>query len=120
MRLYLDDDSVSTILVHLLRQAGHDVQLPIDVGLVGEDDPVHLTHAIDDDRIFLSHNHNDFEDLHNLLMIGQGHHPGILIARKDNNPKRDLDERGIVRALNKLLASNLPIPDHFHILNQWR
>jgi hypothetical protein len=46
MRLYLDDDSVDRILVQLLRQAGHDVQIPNDVGMSGEDDPVHLTYTI--------------------------------------------------------------------------
>jgi hypothetical protein len=28
----------------LLAQAGHDVQVPADVGLSGDDDPVHLGH----------------------------------------------------------------------------
>ncbi len=47
MKLYLDDDTVETHLAKLLRNAGHDVQLPSEVGMVGKPDPVHLTHAID-------------------------------------------------------------------------
>jgi hypothetical protein len=39
MRLYLDDDSASSLLTRLLRQAGHDVRLPSEVGMAGEDDP---------------------------------------------------------------------------------
>jgi predicted nuclease of predicted toxin-antitoxin system len=66
MRLYLDDDSADALLARLLRQTGHDDQLPMDVGMAGEDDPVHLTHAVLDNRVLLSHNHDDFEDLHNL------------------------------------------------------
>ena len=120
MKLYLDDDSVDAALVRVLRQAGHDVQLPIDVGKSGEDDAIHLAHAIEQDRVMLSHNHRDFKNLHDLLVIGKGHHPGILLVRKDNNPKRDLDEHGVVRAINKLLTSSLPIADSLHILNQWR
>ena len=50
MRIYLDDDSAAPLLARLLRQAGHDVQFPADVGLSGEDDVVHLTHAVKDDR----------------------------------------------------------------------
>jgi hypothetical protein len=120
MKLYLDDDSASALLARLLRQAGHDVQLPVDCGMAGEDDPVHLTHAIREDRACLSHNHRDFENLHNLIIVAQGQHPGIFVVRKDNNPKRDLTDRGIVRALAKLLAAGVPIPDQFTVLNQWR
>jgi hypothetical protein len=71
------------------------------------DDPVHLGYAVHSNRILLSHNHRDFENLHNLVMIVGGHHPGILVVRRDNNPKRDLDERGIVRAIGKLVAAGV-------------
>jgi hypothetical protein len=68
MRLYLNDDSVEALLVRLLQQAAHDVQIPAAVGMAGQDDPVHLIHAIDEDRVFLSKNHDDFKNLHNLIM----------------------------------------------------
>jgi hypothetical protein len=51
MRLCLDDDSAAAHLVRLLRQAGHDVQVPADAGLSGEDDAVHLTYAVKGDRV---------------------------------------------------------------------
>lgn len=120
MKLYLDDDSVAAKLVALLRHAGHDVQIPADVGIAGEDDPVHLTYAVLQDRVLLSHNYRDFEQLHDLVMAVQGHHPGILVVRKDNDPKKDLNPPGIVRALAKLLASGIPVADAYHILNHWR
>jgi len=120
MRLYLDDDSASLLLSRLLQRAGHDVRLPSEVGMAGEDDPVHLAQAIREDRIFLSHNHHDFEDLHNLLAVGRGHHPGILVVRKDNNPKRDLTVAGIVRAIGKLVTAGVELADHFYVLNHWR
>jgi hypothetical protein len=120
MRSYLDDDSASALLARLLRQAGHDVQLPADVRMAGEDDPIHLIQALREDRVFLSHNHHDFENLHNLIVFAGGHHPGILVVRKDNNPKRDLNAKGIVRATGKLLAAGVPLADHFYVLNHWR
>jgi hypothetical protein len=43
MRLYLDDDSVSGLLIRLLNNAGHDVEIPADGGLSGQDDAMHLT-----------------------------------------------------------------------------
>jgi predicted nuclease of predicted toxin-antitoxin system len=120
MRLYLDDDNASTLLTRLLRQAGHDVQLPADVGMAGEDDSVHLLQALRAHRVLLSHNHHDFENLHNLILFAGGHHPGILVVRKDNDPKRDLKSKGIVRAISKLQAAGVPIPDQFTVLNHWR
>lgn len=41
MRLYLDDDIASALLAKLLRQAIHDVQLPLEAGMAGAPDPVH-------------------------------------------------------------------------------
>jgi hypothetical protein len=120
MRLYLDDDSADPLLAQLLRNAGHDVELPQDVGLSGEPDPVRLTHAISGTRVFLTKNYRDFEYLHNLIIVAQGHHPGILVVRQDNDPKRDLTPRGIVRALAKLEAAGVPIADSYHVLNHRR
>jgi predicted nuclease of predicted toxin-antitoxin system len=120
MNLYLDDDSVDATLIRLLQHAGHDVQIPADVGLSGDDDSVHLTHAIRNDRVLLSHNHRDFRNLHNLVVQAQGHHHGTLIVRKDNDPTRDLKPAGIVRAIRNLEHAGVAVKDEYHILNHWR
>ncbi|HEV3417952.1 MAG TPA: DUF5615 family PIN-like protein [Pirellulales bacterium] len=120
MRIYLDDDSAAFLLARLLRQAGHDVQFPTDAGLSGEDDAVHLTHAVSDERVLLTSNHRDFLNLHNLIMQVSGHHPGILVVRRDNDPRRDLTPSGIVRAIRNLLAANIAMRDEYVILNHWR
>jgi len=120
MNLYLDDDSVDTLLVRLLRQAGHDVQIPADVGMSGEEDSVHLAYAIGADRVLLSDNHRDFRNLHNLVMQAKGHHSGILIVRKDNDPTRDLKPAGVVRAIRNLEQAAVPLKDEYHNLNHWR
>jgi hypothetical protein len=46
MRLYLDDDRIFPLLVQLLRRDGHDGLLPVDLGIAGAEDPIHLRHAI--------------------------------------------------------------------------
>jgi predicted nuclease of predicted toxin-antitoxin system len=120
MRLYLDDDSVGHILIQLLRRAGHDVQTPTAVGLAGSADAVHLRHAIQDNRVCLTRNYSDFEDLHLLILEAQGHHPGILVIRRDDDPKRNLSPAGIVRAIRNLEAAGVPIADEYIILNAWR
>ena len=50
MKLYLDDDIAQTLLVRLLRQAGHDVVTPADLGLAGQSDPIHLLQAMREQR----------------------------------------------------------------------
>jgi uncharacterized protein DUF5615 len=116
MKLYLDDDCAS----RFLRQAGHQVELPIEAELSGASDPVHLTHAVREGSRLLTANFVDFQELHDLIRQAGGHHSGILIVRRDNNPKRDLSPRGIVRAIAKLEAAELSLEDQFVILNQWR
>jgi predicted nuclease of predicted toxin-antitoxin system len=120
MRLYLDDDLASPLLAQLLRNAGHEVQLPADVGLAGKKDPIHLAHAVREQRVCLTRDHGDYKALHDLVMAVQGHHPGILVVRQDNNPKRDLTHRGIVRAIRNLEAASLALMDSYEILNHWR
>jgi predicted nuclease of predicted toxin-antitoxin system len=120
MNLYLDDDSVAPLLIRLLGQAGHDVQLPRDVGLMGSHDAVHLRYCVQTSRVILTHNQGDFQFLHDLLLDAQGHHPGILVVCRDNDRKRDLTPSGIVRALDNLLAAQAALADHLHVLNHWR
>ena len=120
MRLYLDDDSASHVLANLLRKAGHDVQLPADVGLAGKADAIHERHAIKEDRVCLTRNYDDFEDLHLLVLQAQGHHPGILVVRRDDSSKRNLSPADIVRAIRNLLAAGAPIVDQYIILNAWQ
>lgn len=55
-----------------------------------------------------------------LIRAAGGQHPGILVVRQDNDLTRDMTARGIVRALANLLAAGVPLPDRYHILNQWR
>src|SRR5262245_59195666 len=109
MNLYLDDDSAKASLVKLLRSAGHRVFIPADVGLAGAADPRHLTHAVQNVLVFLSRNHDDFEDLHLLVQATRGKHTGILIVRSDNDPTRDMKDRDIIRALSNLESSGVPI-----------
>ena len=120
LRIQIDDDLASPLLAPLLRRAGHDATLPSFIGIAGENDPVHLRRAIMDHRILLSANHDDFEELHELIITAGGHRPGIFVVRRHNDKKRDLKPQGIVAAIGKLCASESPLSDTLHILNHWR
>ena len=120
MRLYLDDDSVDDLLMRLLISAGHNVEIPSDIGLVGRSDPGHFRYSISANRVLLSGNHRDFRELHDLIFQAGGAHPGILIVRRDNDRRRDLTPRGIVTAISHLLDAGVPFENEFIILNHWR
>jgi hypothetical protein len=120
MDLNLDDDCAKPVLVRLLQNAGHDVRTPAAVGRAGGHDAVHLQHAIRENRDFLRANRKDFPHLRDLIIEAKGHHPGILLVRYDNDPNRDLDFGGIVRAISKLIRAGVPIADTLIILNHWR
>jgi hypothetical protein len=96
------------------------VETPDDVGKRGKKDPEQLMHAISSGRIFLTRNHEDFELLHELVLLSGGHHPGVLAARSDNDPTRDMKPSAISRALRNLEAAGVPIADEYHTLNHWR
>ncbi len=120
MNFYLDDDSVDPLFVQLLRSAGHYVRIPADIGQTGSYDAAHLRHAIRERRVLITGNHDDFAFLHDLILDAEGHHPGIFVVRRDNNPRRDMTPRGVVRAIENLLYANIPIADELTVLNHWR
>ena len=120
MRLYLDDNIASDVLVKLLRKASHDVQIPVDIGLSGAKDPEHLTQSIADRRVCVTKNYDDFLRLHLLIMQASGQHAGIFVARYDNDPTRDLTSKGIVAAIRKLEGAGVTIENELIVLNHWR
>src|SRR5262249_12513266 len=121
MRLYIDDDSVDPSLIRLLRRDGHDVQIPADVGLVGRSDQAHLAHAIRSLRAILTRNHDDFDDLHDLVVLAaNGHHAGILAVRFDNNPRNNMTPGDIARAVRNLEKAGVPIDNSYQELNHWQ
>lgn len=119
MKIYLDDDSANPLVVKLLSREGQAV-IPADVGNAGEHDAAHFMFAIQHQRLLLTHNHDDFKLLHELVLVAGGHHPGVLTVRRDNDPTRDLTPKGIVRALRNLIKAGVPVPDKLYVLNHWR
>jgi hypothetical protein len=120
MNLYLDDDSAKALLARLLRNAGHTVTVPGDIGLAGASDPEHLLRTVQDSWVLLTRNHDDFRVLHLLVQATGGRHPGILVVRRDNDRTRDMKDRDVVRALGNLQTAGVPIDNELHILNHWR
>jgi len=86
----------------------------------GASDAQHLIHTIRHALVLGTRNHDDFLDLHAVVQAAHGTHPGILIIRFDNDPRRDMTPRQIVLAIAALEAAGVPMMNHVYILNHWR
>jgi hypothetical protein len=118
LKLYLDDCAYSRRLCQLLREAGHDVQTPVDLvpSLLGADDAAHFAHAQAAGRAILTLNARDFKALHDR----DADHAGILVVYQDNDPRKDMRYADIVRAIANLERSVPRVAGGFWILNLYR
>ena len=118
LRLYLDDCIYSHKLRRLLVEAGHDVQVPADVSppLTGQEDRRHFAHACRSQRVLLTKNPRDFLELHRQSTS----HAGILAVYLDNDPKRDMSQREIVRVIANLEATGALLTGGFWPLNNYQ
>lgn len=120
MNLYLDDDTADRRLVRRLSSAGHAVVVPMQVNLSGAPDTRHLIHAMRQALVLMTRNHDDFLDLHEVVQVARGTHPGILIIRFDNDSTRDMTPRHIATAIANLETAEVPLENQIYILNHWR
>jgi len=120
MKIYLDDSRADKALASMLKKAGHKVLRPADVGLFGASDPRHFQWAINHDHLVLTADRVDFLELHELLLDSGGEHPGVMVVRYSDDPKKDMKVAQIVRAVNNLAKSGLSTVNQFFVLNQWR
>lgn len=120
MNLYLDDNSNDPVLAALLRKTGRMVVCPQDVKLSGRSDARHLDHALMTNLVLLTGDREDFGDLHHLVLTSGGNHPGIILVRYDNDSKRDMRAKHIIKALDKLERSGLALANQIVVLNHWR
>ncbi len=115
LRLLLDEDSQAQLLVKLLTTAGHDVLTINKIGLTGCTDDVVLDYAIQENRILLTHNCDDFEELHQ----ANPSHSGILAVYRNANRFKNMDFKAIVNAIANLETANVPLANQFISLNHW-
>jgi predicted nuclease of predicted toxin-antitoxin system len=115
LRLLLDEDTQAKLLVTLLKKAGHDVVTINDVNLTGKLDSVVLDYARQTNRILITQNCEDFDNLHNL----NPNHLGILAVYHEAIGAKDMSLKAIVKAIANLEAANIPLANQFIALNHW-
>jgi len=81
VRLYLDED-VSVLVATLLGARGFDVVTTRDEGMLGQDDPAQLAHAVSLERCIVTHNRVHFEHLHRDSLEAGRTHFGIIVASR--------------------------------------
>ncbi|MFB2835398.1 DUF5615 family PIN-like protein [Floridanema evergladense] len=115
LSLLLDEDSQAKYLVNLLRVAGHDVLTVNEADLMSREDSAVLDYARIQERVLLTRNCSDFQELHQANPV----HPGILAVFQDPNPVKNMSYQAIIQAIANLEAANYAIENQFVILNQW-
>ena len=82
IRLYLDEDTMSSSLVMALRSRGVDVATALENGMIEKPDREHLEWASSQGRVLYSFNVGDFSRLHTEF-LSQGHpHAGLVLAKQ--------------------------------------
>ncbi len=113
--MLLDEDSQAKYLVNLLQSAGHDVVTVKAINLTNRPDSVVLDFARQDERILLTRNCNDFQELHQLNSV----HSGILAVYQDADPAKNMSYQEIVKAIANLETAEYILQSQFVVLNQW-
>ncbi len=120
MRVYLDDDLDSNLLINLLRSLWHEVISPRAVGTRGAPDEEHLRYAADNHLVLMSANAGDFVQLSRQWAEKQIGHSRVLIVYRENNPTRDMSFREIAEAVGMVEESTIPIANTCQNLNFWQ
>ena len=115
LKLLVDEDSQAKILVVLLRKAGQDVLTVNEANLSGEDDSVVFNFAVREQRLILTRNYLDFQELHETIP----EHPGILVVCQDDDLFKDMSFKEIVKSIANLEAAKIPLANQFISLNHW-
>lgn len=116
LRLLIDEDSQDKILVKMLRKANHDVLTVNEAKISGKTDSFVLTYAKEENRILFTFNCDDFEALH----LDDPIHPGILVVYHESQFSKNMSYQDIIRAINNLESSQIPLINQFISLNYWR
>ena len=115
LRLLLDEDSQAKYLVNLLQIAGHDVLTVNEADLMSRADSIVLDYARQQERVLLTRNCADFQELHE----ANSEHPGILAVFQNPDLAKNMSYQSIVQAIANLEAVGYILENQFVILNQW-
>lgn len=112
----MDEDSQARAQLNILRSDGHDVVAVGELGKNGTPDLEELDLAQFLERVLLTHNTEDFYQLHRK----RPGHQGIIAVYRDGHPRKNMNHAQIATSIGRLETSGVRIAGDFHILNHWR
>jgi len=112
----VDEDSQARVQLNLLRADGHDVVAIGELDKNGTPDPEVFDLAQSLERVLLTHNAEDFHELHRERPVYQG----IIAVYRDADPRKNMSHAQIVAAIRRLETLRVTIVGEFHVLNHWR
>jgi len=115
LKLLIDEDAQSKLLLKLLRKDNYDVITVNEVNLMGQSDRIVFEYARNNFYSILTFNCDDFEELHT-LNLG---HSGILVIYQGADRAKNMTSKEIVSAIANIEAAQISIPNQFIILNYW-
>jgi hypothetical protein len=86
LRLYLDEDSMSTALTSGLRRLTFDVLTTEEALTRRQPDGEQLTYATEQARAIFTQNVGDYSGLHRMVMQAGGSHAGIILLTDKYGP----------------------------------
>ncbi|MGH8317034.1 MAG: DUF5615 family PIN-like protein [Steroidobacteraceae bacterium] len=116
MRILVDEDSQARSQLNILRRDGHDVVAIGELDKNGTPDPEVFDLAQSLERVLLTHNTEDFYELHR----EQPGHRGIMAVCRVTDPRKNMNHAQIAASIRRLETSGVPIAGHLHVLNHWR
>ena len=113
--MLLDEDSQAKYLVNLLQAAGHDVATVNTWDLMNHPDSDVLDAARENQRVLLTRNCDDFQQLHQ----ANPEHSGILAVYQDSEASKNMSYQAIGSAIDNLETAEYELNNQFVVLNQW-
>ena len=112
----MDEDSQARAQLNLLRADGHDVVAIGELEKNGTAVPEVFDLAQSLERVLLTHNTEDFHELHR----ERSGHRGIMAVYRDADPRKNMNHAQIAAAIRRLESSAVTVAADFHVLNHWR
>lgn len=103
-KIYRDEDSQSTALIHALRSRGVAVLTTSEAGMGRRPDDDQLRFAANEERVFVTSNVADFARLHREWLSTGRSHSGIILVRQQKWSPGDL---ALIRLLTERGAGNM-------------
>jgi predicted nuclease of predicted toxin-antitoxin system len=116
LRILVDEDSQARAQLNVLRSDGHDVVAIGELEKNGTPDPEVFDLAQSLERVLLTHNTEDFHELHR----ARPGHRGIMAVFRDADLRKNMSYVQIAAAAGRLETAGVTIAAQFHILNHWR